>query len=88
MKKRVMALQQSKSLVAHLENVMLVSCNLKVDPEASIAFTKSKRLSESRILRLMSIFDGKCHCDGNYGAAEIALGTDRAMTVELKGYLK
>lgn len=51
-------------------------------------FTKPKSLSESRILRFMSMLDGSFRCEGKCGAAGRSLGTDLSNVVAFKGSLK
>lgn len=76
------------SVIAHFDDIMSGSKNIKVDPESCVRLTKVRGISESGVCRLMALYNGENQITNNFAGAGIALGTDIPIVVELTGSLR
>lgn len=87
-KKRDSVSRNEPSVIAHFDDIMSGSTNIKVDPESCIRLTKVRGLSESGVCRLMSLYSGGSDSADGIASAGIALGSDIPIVVELTGSLR
>lgn len=86
--KRVTAPRSYASVVAHFDDLMTGSCNVKIDLDASIRFSKIWNILDWEIHRLMALFDGDNDSTDVLNGAGITLVSDIPIAVELSGSYK
>lgn len=88
MRKRVTADRRPVSVTVHFDDVMSGSVNTKLDVESCVPFTRPRARSESGVLRLMNIFQGRAHNGNGMASIGLAVGSDMPIVVELSGSLR
>lgn len=69
------------SVVAHLDDLMIGSNNMKVDPDACVPFAKIRRTIASGVLGIMALYDGQLDVTGVYDGSGIAPRPDMQIFV-------
>lgn len=86
--KRVTAPGSCASVVAEFDDVISGSCNVEMDPDARIPFSKIWNISESGVHRLMAPFGGDNDSTYVFNGAGITLGSHILVFMKLSGSYK